>query len=294
MRFVERGHIDCEKWDRLVDDCGGMAFSKSFYLDAVAENWCIYVDDAYSKGIAVPFVERLGKRTAYTPLFLRCLEWFGGTLPVNIFTKLKEEFTKGDLSISPVTDMEGDQLVYQEIPLLTVPKYNEQAKRMIRKFENSDLSIVQVDSPTRILEIIAEELPSKVSSVNRRSLVLLESLVTMLHQNQLVKMIEVRREGECVGGAFFIEVPDRIIYLKSAFRSHAKKNGAMYKIMDTEINKASAGHKSFDFGGSRVDGVRRFNLNMGGIDHFYSGIKWDGMPLWYKGIKALNDKLRKK
>lgn len=293
MKFVEREHIDFERWDRLVDESGGLMFSKSFYLNAVAENWCIYIDKEYSKGVAIPFVVRLGKQSAYTPLFLRCLEFMGGTMTQKDILEIKKRFPKGELSFGNLS--KGfEQLIYQEIPAGTIPKYNDQAKRMIRKFDNSVLSLVHVESPSNILEIIADELPSKVKSVNRKSMVLLESLVKELNQNHLMKIVEVRNGGKCVGGAFFIEGTDRIIYLKSAFRSFAKKNGAMYKIMDVEICKAAEASKTFDFGGSRVEGVRRFNMNMGGKDQNYSTVKWDDMPLWYKGIKTLNDKLRKK
>lgn len=293
MKFIEREHIDCKKWDKLVERSGGLPFSTSVYLDAVAENWCVLVDRDYTSGIALPYVVRLGKRSVYTPLFLRCLEWVGGEPSQNLIDKIKEHFPKGDLSIRNNLDVKQSKLVYQEIDIDVKAKYNEQAKRMIRKFDGSKYAVFNVDTPKHILEIISEELPAKVNSVNQRSIKILEKLVKSYRQAGKINMIEVRAEGECVGGAFFLEDEDRIIYLKSAFRSSAKKSGAMYKIMDTEIQKALTLNKVFDFGGSRVDGVRRFNLNLGGKDHVYYSCRWDNMPFWYKGLKVINDKLRK-
>jgi hypothetical protein len=294
MKFIEREHINVEKWDALVAQSNGLVFSTSNYLDAVAENWCIYVDKEYSKGIAIPYVKRLGKKSAYTPLFLRCLEWLGSQPPSNLLVKLKASFPKGDLSLKTAVSDESIEFVFQEIVAGSTPQYNEQARRMIRKFDHSTYSVVQAESPDHVLKVIAEELPSKIGSVNKSSLVQLESLVKSLKHLFMIRIIEVRSEGDCVGGAIFIEDRNRIIYLKSAFRPQAKKEGAMYRIMDLEIQKALKENKSFDFGGSRVDGVRRFNLNMGGGDCIYSNVKWDSMPIWYKGIKALNDKLHKK
>ncbi len=294
MKFIEREHIDCEKWDRLVEDLGGLPFSKSFYLDAVAENWCVLVDKDYSSGIAIPYVVRLGKRSVYTPLFLRCLEWIGCQITQKQLDEIKRKFPKGEFNFSGRYTEQLETLPYQEIRIGSLPIYNDLAKRMIRKFENSNLALVQVDVPKNVLRIISEELPSKVYSVNQKSMILLENLVASLHANQLLRIIEVREEGGCVGGAFFIESRDRILYLKSAFRTDSKKKGAMYKIMDLEIQRAVENNKTFDFGGSRVEGVRRFNLNLGAQDQFYSSMKWDNMPLWYKGIKTLNDKLKKK
>ena len=40
--------------------------------------------------------------------------------------------------------------------------------------------------------------------------------------------------------------------------------------------------KVFDFGGSRVQGVRNFNQNLGGRDVHYSMLNWNNSPEWYK------------
>ena len=68
MKLIYRNEIDLEKWDALVRSKSDAAvFSLSSYLDAVAENWCVYVDEKYTKGIAVPFTKRLGVKICYTP-----------------------------------------------------------------------------------------------------------------------------------------------------------------------------------------------------------------------------------
>ena len=43
----------------------------------------------------------------------------------------------------------------------------------------------------------------------------------------------------------------------------------------------------FDFGGSRVEGVRRFNVNLGGKDSFYSSIEWNNAPFWFNWLKKM-------
>lgn len=78
MKIVEREHIDEESWNQLVDKTVGASFfSYAWYLDATAENWCIVVDDNYTRGIALPYSKRLGLETLYTPIFVRYIEWLG-------------------------------------------------------------------------------------------------------------------------------------------------------------------------------------------------------------------------
>ena len=62
MKIIERAYIDVVKWDQLVDRENGLVFNCSYYLDAVAENWCIYVNEEYTSGIALPYVVRLKKK----------------------------------------------------------------------------------------------------------------------------------------------------------------------------------------------------------------------------------------
>ena len=78
MKITERQNIDIEKWDQLCKQRVGVSvFSKSWYLDAVAENWCILVDDDYSRGIALPYSRRAGVVVLYSPIFGRYTELIG-------------------------------------------------------------------------------------------------------------------------------------------------------------------------------------------------------------------------
>ena len=90
MKIVEREHIDIHKWDDLVAlSKDATLFSLSHYLDAVAENWCVLVDENYSKGIALPYSIRLGIKCLYTPIFSRYTELLGGIDSKDILSYLQ-------------------------------------------------------------------------------------------------------------------------------------------------------------------------------------------------------------
>ncbi len=298
MKIIQREHIDTKKWDALVlSSTDNAVFSLSTYLDAVAENWCVLTDDEYSKGIALPYTVRLGIKVVYTPIFVRYLEWFGDEIKKieTIKSIIQNEFQQGQLS-STLTfeNKKSDEFIFQIIEIQAEQLINSQAKRMLSKFDKADFTIQLDADEEEIIKIIKAELPQKVKSLNDKSLTSLEALVKSLKKNELLKVVAVKKENTVVGGLFLVEFNQSLLYLKGAFTSDSKKEGAMYGVMKYAIELSKEHKKRFDFGGSRVEGVRRFNVNLGGKDVNYHSYEWDNSPLWFKILKRTKIAWKKK
>ena len=298
MKIIQREHIDIEKWDNLVSASPYNAvFSLSTYLDAVAENWCVLTDDDYSKGIALPFTVRLGIKVVYTPIFVRYLEWFGKEIVAleSIKTTIQNEFQQGQLSSTVCfeNNNSGD-FIFQISENQAEQLINSQAKRMLSKFEKAGFTINLEADEEEVLKIIYAELPQKVSSLNDKSLTSLDALVKSLKNIQLLKVVAVKKENTIVGGLFLVEFNHSLLYLKGAFTPESKKEGAMYGAMQYAIELAKKQNKRFDFGGSRVEGVRRFNVNLGGKDVIYRSFEWNNSPLWFKILKRAKTAWKRK
>jgi len=67
----------------------------------------------------------------------------------------------------------------------------------------------------------------------------------------------------------------------------------MYFAMYQQIQETLEAGKVFDFDGSEVPGVKRFNHYFGSTDHNYYQVSWDNNPVWYKTIRKLYLKLKK-
>lgn len=298
MKLIYRNEIDLEKWDALVRSKSGAAvFSLSSYLDAVAENWCIYVDEKYSKGIAVPFTIRLGLKICYTPKFITYLEWFGTKKSdfSDVTTLLKEHFSQGFFSVLTAQDSDPtDPFVCQIIPLDSEIVYNSQAKRMFSKFEKTHLKLAFLQEENTILEIIRQELPAKVASLDAKALDSLAVLLSALKKEGLLKTLAVTENEEVVGGLFLVDFNHSVLYLKGAFTKESKKNGAMYGAMKFFIEMTRDEGKLVDFGGSRVEGVKRFNANLGGLDRIYGYFEWNHAPIWFNWLKTLKNLVKER
>ena len=90
-----------------------------------------------------------------------------------------------------------------------------------------------------------------------------------------------------VGGIVCLENKEQVFYLKGAVDAESKKNGGMYLAINSAICEALEKEKAFDFGGSKVDGVKRFNFNLGGSDSVYYNYSNSNYPWWYKALKRI-------
>jgi hypothetical protein len=296
MKFISRENIDCQKWDDLVAKTpGSSVFSLSSYLDDIAENWMIYVDENYTKGIAVPFAVRMGVKTCYTPIFVTTLEWIGeekGDL-VHFTKEIKTHFPIGNFCIRQRLEvLNSEEFIEQIIPSDSNFCLGSQAKKMINKSEKQAYRIAYTSNKAEIFSLIRSELLPKISSLSEASIQRLEKSMDKMSERGHLQVLSVFHGEQCLGGLFLIDFNQTMLYLKGAFTDEAKKNGAMYAAMNSAIQQAQLAGKNFDFGGSRIAGVRYFNLQLGGVDRVYYCHQWDNSPFWYRLAKQLRKALR--
>jgi hypothetical protein len=289
LKIIEREHINTTKWNALVTaQLRHSIFSHSYYLDEVAENWCIITDTDYSCGIAIPYTIRLGVKCFTTPIFVRYLEWFGNQDNWGLAANLIENFfSGGSLQVHKNLTNYQQERYFQIVE--GDRKLSSQAKRMLAKAKDYKIEVAKESDNLSILEIIKSELPAKISTLNGKNIEILKQLVLNLDQKNFVKSFVIKSESKIVAGVILIEFNGVLLYLKGASFSDFKKNGAMYALMDFAIAYAQQNNLIFDFGGSSAEGVRRFNLNLGGIDIQYGVYQSEKTPIWFKGLKRIKN-----
>jgi hypothetical protein len=294
LKIIERANIDTNKWDSLVTSKVNQSiFSQSIYLDVVSEKWCVITNEDYSCGIAVPYTVRLGIKCFTTPIFVRYLEWFGQKENWNYAQELIEKnFSGGAFHVTENLVSNQNLRCYQVIN--EERKLGTQAKRMLSKSKHVIIEFGEDSDITQILNIIATELPGKISTLNKHNIELLKILVHSLTQKGYVKSLVIKNEQTVVAGILLIEFNGILLYLKGASLPEYKKMGAMYQLMHHAIEYAQQKGLQFDFGGSSAEGVRRFNLNLGGVDKVYGVFHSDKAPLWFKELKRLKNLWTKK
>lgn len=293
MRIVERHNINDAKWNALVELTQDSSFfSFSWYLDATAENWCAIITEDYSFGIALPFSKRLGIETLYTPTFVRYIEVLGDqTLMFQAEEIIKERFR--NLNIATRQKIFGvgyEQFVYQVIDRDTQRSFGSQAKRMLQKAGKNEVRIEQSNNYSPVLKVVRSELKDKVHGINKTSLIALEKLFHSAKNNNAISVYHIINDG----GIVCLESDQSVLYLKGTVSSKIKSNGGMYLALNEAIQRAGSTNRKFDFGGSRITGVRQFNCNLGGTDEVYFHYKIDNAPFWFKFARRIKKKWSKK
>lgn len=296
LKIIERKDLDVQKWDSLVARTEDAAmFSSSFYLDAVAENWCVLVDDDFKVGVALPYTIRAKRKILYTPIFVSYLELLGSIdttllLKDTILKQFKTIEIEFKQAILGPSQQEGfvTQFLNREL------KRKGQVNRMLNKAKRAELEINQTVEWKEVFTIVSSELKGKFSGMTDISLSRLETAYSSAyHRNQLVSF-EIRNGNECAGGVICIQNKSQLLYSKGACIPESRDEGGMYAAIDAAIAYANVHNLKFDFGGSRVEGVRRFNIAFGGEDVEYCSYRIDKSPRWFRWVRSLKKRLGKK
>ncbi|WP_430403327.1 GNAT family N-acetyltransferase [Fluviicola sp.] len=290
MQLIQANSDEVKKqWDKLVSLHGASVFSESIYLDATAENWAVLYTDDFKSGIACPFVVKGGVKILVTPFFNRYMEWVGDLIPEEgIMEALKKEFPVADLQVGRGFSL--NQQMYQKLAPGKL-KLNQQAKRSLNK--STEYTVTREEDISSMMELVRNELSNRIHGINEQTLPILEDLVTR-YRNRRMGQFNLHKENEWLGGLWILENDSTVLYLKGTTTEEAKKSGGMYKLMLAAIEYADSKGKVFDFGGSNVESVRRFNLNFGAEDSVYSRLSWNNAPFWWKIVKLIRDKWIKK
>lgn len=291
--------IDFKKWDTLVNETDHCSvFNTSHYLNATCPNWHAFLDDSYTYAFPVGVTTKLGVKNIYPPFFHRYSEIIGDESKVdidNLTSTMKEEFPAGIFHSKKniFKSLTSKEFIYQE---LNKPDYKlkSQAKRMIKKFSDSGMSIeIDNNRSTEVLSLVKKELSKKMDLYSSYSAMALDKLIVNLPNCISLKTIVLIDGKDLVGGLMALEYRETILFLKGTTTETAKENGGMYALMDHLINLSFEENKTFDFGGSRIEGVRFFNTRFNATDKTYFCYHWDNSPAWYKFLKRI-DKWRKK
>lgn len=307
MKLIHRSELDLKRWDALVEKHAADVFSYSWYLDSCAQDWCVFVDDNFENGIALPFTVKMGIKAISPPIFVRNLDFIcnDNNFPARALEEIEKEFPAGHLQLSepspliPVDFVECSAIqrgrterVYQSIQ--SEVSQNQQAKRMIAKASKNGITVAPVSDWKAVLEIIRTELSEKISEFTSENLMRLEKLVASLEKENRLTCFGILRNGKLEGGMIFMETARKCVYLKGAASKEVRDPGGMYFCMSQKISETIASGRTFDFGGSGVEGVRRFNLNLGGTDQQYYIYSWNNTPWWFRLTKSMYRKWKKK
>ena len=291
-KWLHQSKINRKDWDTLVQKSKFPSiFTFSYYIDATAENWCAYVDDGFNYAIPIAYTKKLGIECVYPPFFHRAMGPIGNIDKIdwNDFqSELLTRFPRGTYHLDDdYLDIEDKEaLVYQVLTKRNF-KLKDNPKRNIKKFEKSTLRLKYNVDGEDLTKLIVSLLSDKLEFYNTDESKSIYNLVKQAEMDGSLITLGIMNGYSLEGGLLALHSEQTILYLKGACSDEAMNQGAMYAAMNELITSTFEKNYSFDFGGSRIDGVRFFNTRFSATDEIYFKYSWENGPLWFKTLQQL-------
>jgi hypothetical protein len=293
VKLTALNETNRQEINSLLNEVGASIYSHHRFLEVVAENWLV-ARSSSGGFLILPYKKKLGVKWIYMPFFYQHSTWFGRWTDEEkrqLFQLLQKEFRGGYLCVSePFPGIPAEEKKYQVIPTAASYNLNTLAKRMLKKAEQHGFMSINECHVRDYLRLIHTEYAKKFSFWKGDLTRVFDNLITQIAQDRSFRFFGLVDKGELVAGLVTLNHGDRAIYLKGAATEEARLHGAMYLLMDQAIRAAHQEGRLFDFGGSSVEGVARFNHNFGATDATYAVYKWENFPVWFNFLKRLRKK----
>lgn len=263
----------------------------SWYLNAVSCSWGAVVSDDLKTIFPVTYTTKVGVSQFHQAIFTREFSVIGSGFTIeDVLSFLNNRFKlvqfRTNEKINSVKDQE--KRVFQTIDLKNdfENKYSTNAKRLIKK-ANKNFTFKKVKCIDELMKLVNDNIAHKIKEFTPSNLSKLKNLMEVAVKNQMGGTIAVFNENQIVAAGFFLKDKSRITYLKGASTDLAKKNGAMYGLMDYAFQSFKNECSTFDFGGSNIDNVAVFYKKFGAINKTYYNYTINDLPLWFNLLKKL-------
>jgi len=283
--YLENKEINKLKWDETIQgSCNGIAYVYSWYLDAVFPNWSAFITEDYKYIFPVTINSQYKITYFFTPIFAM---QFGVFSKDEITEEIESLFwnavltrTKAiDISLHPGTKYvpKNIQTLQKQCQIIDLSKnytdiskhYNSNLKRNLTKAIKLNLRISSSENIKDVVSMFRNGRGNKIADLKEAHYINLHKLIQNGLKANQVKIYECYENREIIAAGFFTFCNNRIIYHKGGANYKGRKYGAMHLIIDSIIREYASTGMIFDFGGSSIDSVRKFNLNFTQQEYLY-------------------------
>jgi len=274
IRFVKRNQIDEEKYNNCISkSLQSRVYAYSWYLDVVADNWGVLVQNDYDAVMPLPFQKKFLILYITQPFFTQQLGVFSkqeiSEELLRLFLKnIPRKFLKIALQFNSQNKFTSHKITQKNNYILSL---NSEYKTLYKSFSKGrkhaiqqglkheyDIEEIQFSELLKLSEqhYSFEEIPDKEFDK-------LIKLVEVLQSKNNVKIIGVKRNQILIGGSVFIIDIHRIIYLFSAVSKTGKEKQVASLLLNNIIETHANTNKNLDFEGSMTPSIASFFKSFG-------------------------------
>lgn len=293
--YLENNQINKSKWDETIQhSSSGNVYVYSWYLDAVFPNWSALITNDYKYIFPLTINSQWKIGYYFTPIYamqfgLFSSEKISEEIEFKFWSQVFKKVKVLDISLHPQNNYipKGVVVLQKQCQTINLSKsyneiatlYNTNLKRNLNKAKKLNLRIESTKNVKEVVSMFRNSRGNKIKDLKEIHYSNLFKLIQNgLDVNQ-VKIFECYEDREIIAAGFFTFCNNRIIYHKGGANHKGRKYGAMHLIIDNVIKEYSNSGMIFDFGGSSIESVRKFNLNFTRDEYLYPVYKKSSLIL---------------
>lgn len=298
IKFIPHHELDKLRWDALITRSPqGHYGAFSFFLDCVAPAWNALVLKDYEAVMPLVTRRKYGIDYICIPFFINQLGVFTEeqALPVDLVDAFLQvlptryKFVELGLNASNHTsryDFQVQERKSQYIDLThgyetIAAGFSSNLQRNLKKALKQQLLIDNKASTREVTDLFKSSRGEALGHFTAKEYDLLDTVMNALQAKGMGFVRDCRTaDGQLLAAAFFAESHGRITYVKGGATEQGRELGAMHLIMDAVLREYAGKASTFDFDGSSVPSVERFNRNFTDSEYTFRIIKRNSLP-WY-------------
>lgn len=276
IHYVKRNNLEIDKYNNCVENAiQSKVYAFSWYLDIVADHWDVLVLNEYEAVLPIPFNKKYFVKYVMQPYFCQQLGVFSKDLlseelQKEMLNKIPFKFLKISLSLN-VDNLLVSEKTRRKNYTLKLSKefsaihkgFSKGRKHAIKVGEKAGLKLTSVT----IDELIEIQSKNYTYQIPKRTL---KNLVNVFIQNKKGTVLGVFKDEELLGGGFFINDKDKVIYLYAAFTKEGRKLQAASFLISSMIKKHENSNVILDFEGGNLPNIGKFYRSFGAEEEVYS------------------------
>ena len=302
VRYLSHTEIDKTKWDACIDESTNtIIYAYSWYLDIVCTGWGALVQGDYKLVMPITGNKKYGIHYIYPPYFAQQLgvfskekinketvENFLNAIPacyrfIEINLNTQNTFDLPAFRLKKNTNL--DLSLHKPYDLLQ-KEFSADTKRNIKKATKYAIRLQKNIPPSSIIKLFRENTGKKINNLKEKNYKTLSALVGICAQKGCAETQGVfTKENKLCAGVIWLTKNNRTIFLFSATNKEAKRNGAMFFIINTFIKEHAEKNNILDFEGSNLPGLARFYKGFGSNESVYLHVKKNNLPKLIRWIK---------
>ena len=303
IRYLERNEIDITKWDSCIHNApNGLIYARSFYLDAMAENWSALVAGDYQYVMPLTWNKKVGLKYLYQPYFTKSLGVFGNSrhsFEISSFLHaIPDMFRYWDIDLNEnnfvSTDIRKLRQRARRNYLLSLvnnyehisQQYKRLANRMTKKAIEGQVQIVRGEAPALIIQLYQRDYANRHRSISGTVYEKLLNCTARAFENNLAETYLAKSPSGETLAYYMILKDERYIYsLLGGSTSEGKLKGAFYLLTDAIIRDHAGTNKIFRFEGSDIPGISFFDNLFGPERISYQHLVMNKLPFLIRFFK---------